>query len=133
MIRPCFLVVDREFSGTISSRKLVIETAKFNVITAYSGAEALETLSKFPAVDGVVINSGLRDIPCTEVIARMKAQQPGLRAVVVQSPGDGNCKGCDYAVDSFKPEDLLEALRKLEPAKNDIILEHEKELGEHGQ
>ncbi|WP_446742927.1 response regulator [Silvibacterium acidisoli] len=130
MIRPCFLVVDREFSGTISSRKLVIETAKFNVITAYSGAEALETLAKFPAVDGVVINSGLRDIPCTEVIARMKVQQPGLRVVVVESAGDGPCHGGDYAVDSFKPEDLLLVLRKMEPEKDEIIQEHEKELGD---
>jgi hypothetical protein len=39
MIRPCFLVVDQEHSGSISTRKLVIETAKFNVLTAYSGAE----------------------------------------------------------------------------------------------
>lgn len=37
MIRPCFLVIDREFPGSISTRKLVLETAKFNVLTAYSG------------------------------------------------------------------------------------------------
>ena len=42
MIRPCYLVVDREFSANISTRKLIIETAKFNVITAYSGVEALD-------------------------------------------------------------------------------------------
>jgi hypothetical protein len=34
MDRPCFLVVDREYPGSISTRKLVIETGKFNVITA---------------------------------------------------------------------------------------------------
>jgi DNA-binding response OmpR family regulator len=128
MIRPCFLVVDREFSGTISSRKLVIETAKFNVITAYTGAEALETLAKFPAVDGAVINSGLRDIPCPEVIQRLKAMQPSLRVVVVESPGDTPCPGADYVVDSFKPEDLLEVLREMEPARNEVILNREKEL-----
>lgn len=27
MVRPCFLVIDREYSGSISTRKLVIETA----------------------------------------------------------------------------------------------------------
>ena len=26
MVRPCFLVVDREFPGSISTRKLVLET-----------------------------------------------------------------------------------------------------------
>jgi response regulator RpfG family c-di-GMP phosphodiesterase len=71
MIRPCFLVVDQEHSGSISTRKLVIETAKFNVITAYSGAEALETLNKFPGVDAVVLDAGVRDIPCTALVKQI--------------------------------------------------------------
>ena len=50
MTRPCFLVVDREFAGSISSRKLLIETAKFNVITAYSGSEAIELFDRFPGM-----------------------------------------------------------------------------------
>jgi hypothetical protein len=40
MYRPCFLVVDHEYPASVSSRKLVLETAKFNVITAYSNLEA---------------------------------------------------------------------------------------------
>jgi hypothetical protein len=48
MIRPCFLVIDQEHSNSISTRKLVIETARFNVLTAYSGAEAIQTLKNFP-------------------------------------------------------------------------------------
>jgi hypothetical protein len=32
----------------LSARKLVLETGKFNVITAYSVAEALQTLATFP-------------------------------------------------------------------------------------
>ena len=67
MLRPCFLVVDREHSGSISTRKLIIETAKFNVITAYSGEEALETISAFPAISGMVMDAGIEDIPCEEV------------------------------------------------------------------
>ena len=60
MIRPCFLVVDQEHSGSISTRKLVIETAKFNVITAYTGAEAIQTLNKFPAIDAVVLDASIK-------------------------------------------------------------------------
>ena len=41
MIRPCFLIVDQEYAGSISTRKLVIETAKLNVLTAYSPARSL--------------------------------------------------------------------------------------------
>lgn len=63
MTRPCFLVVDREHSGSISTRKLVIETAKFNVITAYSSDEAIDTLRRFPAVSGIVLDAGMKDMP----------------------------------------------------------------------
>jgi hypothetical protein len=55
MNRPCFLVIDREFPGSISTRKLVIETAKFNVLTAYSGKEALEMIARFLPSFGVVL------------------------------------------------------------------------------
>ncbi len=49
MVRPCFLVIDREFPGSISTRKLVIETAKFNVVTAYTAqTEAVRGLKRTP-------------------------------------------------------------------------------------
>jgi hypothetical protein len=70
MNRPCFLVIDREFPGSISTRKLVIETAKFNVLTAYSGKEAIEMITRFPAVSGVVLDGGLEDVPCDEVASK---------------------------------------------------------------
>jgi response regulator RpfG family c-di-GMP phosphodiesterase len=80
MIRPCFLVVDQEHSGSISTRKLVIETAKFNVITAYSGDEAIQTLAKFPAVDGVVLDAGVNDLPCSVVLKQIKQSRPAYRS-----------------------------------------------------
>ena len=64
VVRPCFLVIDREFPGSISTRKLVIETAKFNVLTAYSAQEAIETLKTFSAVQGVVLDSEVAGMPC---------------------------------------------------------------------
>ena len=48
MIRPCFLVIDKQYPGSISARKLVIETAMLNVITAYSAEEAVATLPASP-------------------------------------------------------------------------------------
>ena len=68
MTRPCFLVIDREFPGSISTRKLVIETAKFNVITAYSGLEAFDTVQRFPALSGAVVDGGIEDIPCADLV-----------------------------------------------------------------
>ena len=68
MVRPCFLVIDREHPGSISTRKLVIETAKFNVITAYSAAEALETLALFPNITAIVLDASIGDMSCSESI-----------------------------------------------------------------
>ena len=127
MLRPCFLVIDREYSGSISTRKLVIETAKFNVITAYSGAEALEALAKFPRVDGVVLDVSVTDIPCLELIQRLKQLQPQLTIIAV---GRHGCDGADHSVESFEPKSLLELLEKIHAAQTAQILQHEKTLFE---
>src|SRR5277367_7155698 len=95
MNRPCFLVIDREFPGSISTRKLVIETAKFNVLNAYSGQEALEVLSRFPAVSGVVLDGGIEDIPCDELAVQMKSLHPSLPIVVIETPGFADCPHAD--------------------------------------
>ncbi len=121
MTRPCFLVVDREFSGSISTRKLVIETAKFNVITAYSSLEAVETLRKFPAVSGIVLDAGLKDMPCESLVKELKAVAPSVLIVVVTAPGATTCKGADHRLEGFEPARILALLQKLEPEQTAAI------------
>jgi DNA-binding NtrC family response regulator len=128
MIRPCFLVIDREFPGSISTRKLVIETAKFNVLTAYSGDEALGIFDRFPAVDGVILDAGIEDVPCAEVVQRIKAKQPKLPVIIIGAPGGGNCPEADFWLESFQPTKLLDALRKLNPDASKEIEERNEEL-----
>lgn len=128
IIRPCFLVVDQEHSGSISTRKLVIETAKFNVLTAYSGAEAIQTLRKFPAVDGVVLDAGIEDIPCAEIVTQLKAIQPGMPIVAVGTLGNAFCTGADYFLETFDPAKLLTLLQKLQPEKTALILQSDEGL-----
>jgi CheY-like chemotaxis protein len=128
MIRPCFLVVDREFPGSISTRKLVIETAKFNVLTAYSGAEALETFKRFPAVQGVVLDSGLEDIRCAEITQAIKQLQPDLPVVVIMGPSSTECPGADHLLESFDPAKLLEVLRSLTPQAQEEIEKRNEDL-----
>ena len=127
MVRPCFLVVDPEHSGSISTRKLVIESAKLNVITAYSGGEAIETLNKFPAVDGVVCNTEMRDMPVYRLVAALKEHNPKVPVILV-GPGAGGTPQADYHVDSFDPKRLLELLQELVPAKISAISDYESEL-----
>jgi CheY-like chemotaxis protein len=121
MVRPCFLVIDREFASSISTRKLVIETAKLNVITAYSGAEAIETLKRFPAVDGAVMDASLPDMRCADLARKMKAIQPKLIIIAISGPRHDYCEGADHHLDTFDPARLLELLKQLEPEKSAAI------------
>lgn len=128
MLRPCFLVLDREFSSGISSRKLVIETAKFNVITAYSPAEALETLAAYPAVNGAVIDEHAEGVLCADLVDKLKQIKPGLPVIVV-----GNHRACgaaDYYVESFSPATLLTVLQKLQPVETSVIDQTNQALSE---
>lgn len=128
MTRPCFLVVDREFPGTISTRKLVIETAKFNVVTAYSGKEALETIRRFPAIDGVVMDGELEDVPAEHVTQELKKIQPKVPVIVICAPGDADCPSADLVLESFQPQKLLETLRQLKPRESDEIEKHDEDI-----
>lgn len=128
--RPCFLVIDREHSGSISTRKLVIETAKFNVLTAYSPAEGLETLRRFPAIDGVVMNADLRDLGCNEFIALLRKIVAAVPVVVVGPNPSSDCNKATHQVDSFEPQRLLEALRQMCTKQAEAIERRNEKLDE---
>jgi CheY-like chemotaxis protein len=128
MVRPCFLVIDREFPGSISTRKLVIETAKFNVITSYSAQEALETLKTFPAMHGVVLDSEVAGMPCESLVNGLKSINATIPIIAVCGPGDHPCTNADYQLESFEPRVLLELLRKLLLAQTSAIEKREEEL-----
>ena len=128
MVRPCFLVIDREFPGSISTRKLVIETAKFNVITAYSADEAIESLRDFPAIHGAVIDADIYGTSCESLAAALKKIKPGIPIIAICGPGDGDCQGADYQVESLDPRKLLVAPPKLNPIEVAEIEQREEEL-----
>ena len=125
-LRPCFLVVDREFAGSISTRKLVIETAKFNVITAYNYAEALATLELFPNVHGVVVTAD-RTGEAEAFLKLVRDRHPEVKRVLTgEAPvGEGLA---DRRVESFSPDKLLGALRELFPEPSAALLGNEVEL-----
>jgi CheY-like chemotaxis protein len=128
MVRPCFLVIDREYSGSISTRKLVIETAKFNVLTAYSGEEAVDTLGSFPALNGVVLDAGIRDMTCCDLVASLKKANAKLPVVVISAPGTHECPEADHLLESFDPAKLLALLQSLTPAATAAIEKRNEEL-----
>jgi CheY-like chemotaxis protein len=128
MVRPCFLVIDREFPGSISTRKLVLETAKFNVITAYSGTEAIEIFRRFPAVDGVVMDGELEDISAEDLAQLFKQVAPAIPVIVISAPGGPACPSADRRVESFQPQKLLDTLRDLKPSESEEIEKRNENL-----
>ncbi len=130
MVRPCFLVIDREYSGSISTRKLVIETAKFNVVTAYSAAEAVDTLSTFPKINGVVLDAGIRDMTCCDLVAKIKEADAKLPVVVISSPGTHECPQADHMLESFEPARLLALLQSIVPTETAAIEKRNEQLNQ---
>jgi CheY-like chemotaxis protein len=112
-MRPCFLVIDHEYPGSISTRKLVIETEKLNVITAYSAQDAIQALTRFPAVDGVVMDDRVEGLPCEELIKRLRAIRNDVPIILISPTGFETCGGEDHHVSSFDPKDLLAKLQKI--------------------
>jgi DNA-binding NtrC family response regulator len=112
MTRPNFLMAEPEPPEAISARKLVLETAKFNVITAYSGSEALELLHRFPALSACIFHSDVRDIPCETLVRRAKDANPNMQVIVLSTNSGRRCDAADHHVPSQWPEQLLQLLRE---------------------
>jgi response regulator RpfG family c-di-GMP phosphodiesterase len=115
VIRPCFLVIDHEFPDSISTRKLVLETAKYNVITAYSSTEAVETFKLFPNVSGIVMNEAVTGTDCTALVKELRAIRSDVLMIVTSSRGVTECVIADHQLDNFDPAALLKLLRRLVP------------------
>lgn len=128
MYRPCILVIDREFPGTISTRKLLLETAKFNVITAYSPTEGIATLKRFPDLDAVVLDEHYDEMDCEALATLVKEISPRLPIVATTASGATACPNIDRSLHSYNPALLIEAIRDLFPAPSAAILSNEKRL-----
>ena len=111
--RTTVLMIEPQQPESISVRKLVIETAKHNVITAYGGGEGLSLFRKFPRVDAVVVHAGITDLPCSKVAAEVREQRPEV-PIFVLAPNTGfPCLPADHIISSHDPGALLHALEHL--------------------
>ncbi len=110
MPAPVLLVIEVEQPEGLSTRKLVLETAKFNVITAYSGADGLAYLEQFPNVNAIVVHSRIRDMSFQELLAKIREHEKHYKVCLV-TPDFSNDSMADAAIPSREPEQLLELLR----------------------
>lgn len=79
--KPVLLCVDDEYTA-LYFRKLVLQKAGFEVITANSAAQALEVLSA-SAVDLVLSDVLMPQVSGTELARMIKERHPGLPVVLV--------------------------------------------------
>jgi len=128
MLRPCFLVIDQEFPGSISTRKLVLETAKYNVLTAYSSSEALQILQRYPGLDGIVLNASGHEEHCLTLIEKFRKIAPEIRIVLTSGKDTVDCGTVDLHLDSYDPRKLLAALAKMFPEANARLVQRDDEL-----
>jgi len=126
MPRPTLLVAEPEPGQALSTRKLLLETAKFNVLTAHSGAEALDLFHLFPKLDLVILVDD-KCINCEAISRKIKSESKS--PIVVLTPFIGRrCGSADHNLSSHEPEALLELIRSLlgDPRRN----YHEREVRE---
>ncbi len=102
------LMIEHEQPEGLSSRKLVVETAKHNVLTAYTPAGGLELLHRFPAVDLILVHSTVLDHhPLIPEFRRLAPTAP----VIVASPNPAQTfHEADFVISSHDPQALIDLL-----------------------
>jgi DNA-binding response OmpR family regulator len=65
---------------------VVLETGKFNVITAHRGEEALALFRQIPELTAVILHSRVPSTNCSAILSRIKEMRPAVPAIVL-SPG----------------------------------------------
>jgi hypothetical protein len=111
MPRPTLLVAEPEPEQALSVRKLVLETGKFNVLTAHSSREALDIFHLFPNISAAVL-VGDSNIDCNEVGKHIKSAGK-IHIIYLHASIGGRCAYADHDLSSHEPEGLLELARSL--------------------
>jgi CheY-like chemotaxis protein len=108
-----FLIIESERTDGLSTRKLLLESAKHNVVTAYSGKEGVEMYKRFPNVDAVCIEAELPDLKSSAVAEGIRKLNPKIRIVGLSPRLAARCEWADKTIDSHDPSALLEVLEEM--------------------
>lgn len=116
------LMIEAEQPEGLSSRKLVVETAKHNVLTAYDAGDGLDLLRRFPNVDILLIHEEVFQ-KAPNIVTDAK-ELCGDVPIILASPfANLSHPEADYVVDSHRPQDLLMLLtREFPPATSESNL-----------
>ena len=104
------LMIEVEQPEGLSTRKLVLETARHNVITAYTSAGGQKLLKRFPNVDAVVVHTELDNSSLKETVRGLKSIRKDLPVIAISPRDDREKDGADYLISSHDPQALLALL-----------------------
>ena len=111
-MRVIILMIEMEQPEGLSARKLVLETSKHNVITAYSGKAGVQLFRRFPDVDAVVVHVDVADQPFDSVVRQIREIRPDVAIIALSPVGEPNLPGVDYVIPSHEPQAILRVLAK---------------------
>jgi len=103
------LMIEAEQPEGLSARKLVVETAKHNVLTAYTVEDGMDLLRRFPRVDAVLVHASLlADNP--EFLSALRERDSDVPIILTAPFGNARRALANYVVDSHNPHELLSLL-----------------------
>ncbi len=113
MARLTFLVAEPPPYEGLSTRKLVLETAYYNVLTAYSAQEIGDVLQRFPNVDAVVFHTGLPNVDCESITRYFGIPLKRVPIIAVTSTDNEHVGGATKVISSHDPQLLLATIRSI--------------------
>ena len=111
--RLTFLIIEAEPGQGLSTRKLLLETAKHNVITAYSAEEGHRMFRRFPKVDVVCIDTELHDLEKANLPGKVRKLNSEIKILALTPRIGAHYDWADEVVNSHDPAALLKCLEKI--------------------
>jgi DNA-binding response OmpR family regulator len=109
--RLAFLIVESEPAQGLSTRKLLLESAKHNVVTAYSAEEGIRMFKRFPKVDAVVVDCELHGKE--GLVGCVREHNPKIWIACLSPREAEYASWADETVNSHDPAALLKMLEEM--------------------
>jgi hypothetical protein len=111
------LMIEAEQPEGLSARKLVVETAKHNVLTAYCKDDGLGLLRRFPNVDAIFVHAALLE-NSPDILSTVRKMAADIPLIVAAPFGNARSEEADFIIDSHNPQELLRLLtQEVKPRK----------------
>ena len=109
-MRLVVLMIEVEQPEGVSTRKLILETARHNVITAYNAKKGIELLRRFPNVDVIVVHTEMESLSFEKTVREAKKIRETIPVIGISPRSDRDIDGADYMISSHDPQALLRLL-----------------------